>query len=260
MNPLPCYVLDLSTHNFYDYNKNISLQKAKDEDIVAVAIRATVGQYYKDPRTIEIYNAAKEVGIAPTFYHVMIPNHSTTAQMDNFFKQIDGLEYEWGLILDNEVHNNQTNDRISHVIWYCFDQMEKRSDHMPLNYTRQSWWDWYVNPWPSSIKYRLFAARYDNYFSPYLTSPWSDGRYEFKYYDNWMFWQAYADYPHNKQGARYGVDSVNVDMDIFNGTKKELLEYLGIGVTPPDPPPPMTIEERLIRLENCVSMNHPECF
>jgi len=35
---------------------------------------------------------------------------------------------------------------------------------------------------------------------------------------------------------------------------------LGIGVTPPDPPPPQTIEERLAKLEKCVYKAHPECL
>jgi hypothetical protein len=163
------------------------------------------------------------------------------------------------LVLDNEIHNNQGNSKITDIVWYCFDYMEKNSDHMPLNYTRQTWWDWYVNPWSGWIKYRLWAARYDNYFSPYLTSPWSDGRYKFRDYDNWMFWQAYADSPDNLQGDRYGVDSESVDMNIWNGTKRELLKYLGVGITPPEPPPPQTIEERLAKLEQCVYKNHPEC-
>ena len=259
MNPMPCYVLDLSKHNFYDENHNISLQKAKDEGILAVAIRATVG-LYRDPRTEDIYNAAKEAGIAPTFYHVTVPNYSEISQMDNFFRYIDGLDYEWSLILDNELHNGQTNERITHVIWYGFDRMEKESDFLPLNYTRQSWWDWYVNPWSGWSKYKLFPARYDDYADPYLTSPWSDGRYEFRDYDNWMWWQAYADHPSNFQGERYGVDSTNVDMDIWNGTKEELMEYLGIGVTPPDPPPNLTLEERVTKLENCAYLKHPECL
>ena len=259
MKPMPCHVLDLSTHNFYAENKNISLQKAKDEGILAVAIRATIG-LSKDLRTTDIYRAAKEVGIAPTFYHVSVPNYSEEAQMDNFFRHIDGLDYEWSLILDNELWNNQTNDRITHVIWYCFDQMEKKSDFMPMNYTRQSWWDWYVNPWNGWSKYKLFAARYDDIFNPYLTSPWSDGRYKFRDYDNYFMWQAYADHPSNKQGERYGVDSTNVDMDIFNGTEEELKVYLGIGVTPPDPPPNLTLEERVANLENCTYLNHPECL
>jgi len=259
MQPMPCYVLDLSTHNFYQENHNISLQKAKDQGIVAVAIRATIGLAV-DNRHKDIYNAAKEVGIAPTFYHVTVPNVSEISQMDNFFRQIDGLDYEWGLVLDNEIANGMDNQRITHVIWYCFNRMELSSDFTPINYTRQSWWDWYVNPWSGWSKYKLFAARYDSYSNPYLTSPWSDNKYKFRDYDNWLFWQAYADKPPNNQGSRYGVDSTCVDMDIFNGTKDELLKYLGIGVTPPDPPPSLTLEERVKRLEDCVSKSHPGCI
>jgi len=259
MQSMPCYVLDLSYHNFYPDNHNISLQKAKDQGVVAVAIRATIGLSV-DGRCKDIYYAAKDVDFKTTFYHVTVPNISEISQMDNFYRQTDGLECDFGPVLDNEIANGMDNQRITHVIWYCFDRMEKNSDYMPLNYTRESWWDWYVNPWTGWSKYKLWAARYDYYSNPSLTSPWSDGRYKFRDYDNWLLWQAYADKPPNNQGSRYGVDSTCVDMDIFNGTKDELLKYLGIGVTPPDPPPSLTLEERVKRLEDCVSKSHPGCI
>jgi hypothetical protein len=178
--------------------------------------------------------------------------------MDTFFRHIDGLEYEWGLVLDNEVSNGEENDIITNVVWRCFDIMKERSDPMPLNYTRQTWFDWHVDAWDDWKQYKLFAARYDNYKYPYLTSPWSDGRYKFRDYDEWFIWQAYADHPPNLQGERYGVDSKSIDLDVFNGTKEELLVYLKGDVI--EPPEPLTLEKRVERLETCVSINHPRCL
>lgn len=249
MNPRPVYILDLSKHNIKPEN-SVNLQKAKDEGVVALAIRATVGQWYQDPRMEDIYNAAKDVEIATTFYHVMIPNHGIAAQMSNFFRKVDGLENDWPWILDNEVHNNVDKQKITSVVQNCFKMMKVEIGENPINYTRQSWWDYYVWPWSGWKQYSLFAARYDNYQNPYLTSPWSDGKYKFRDYDDWLLWQAYADHPPNNQGSRYGVDSKSVDMDVYNGSKEDLLAYLNMGEIPE---PPLTLEQRVARLEDCCS-------
>lgn len=241
------YIIDVSRHQIKPEN-SVSLKRAKDEGILAVIIRATVGDYYSDPRTHDFYRAAKQEGLAATFYHVMTPERSILGQMNRFFKHIDGLAYDFPLVLDNELWRNQLNSKITHVVWSCFTTMEEESGSKPFNYTRQSWWDHWVNPWDKWKQYPLIAARYTSYENPTLTSPWSDGKFKFRDYDDWWAWQWSADRPPNNQGANYGFDSNDIDLDAFNGTKDELIAYLG-GTSPPSTPP--TLEERMEKLETC---------
>jgi len=57
------------------------------------------------------------------------------------------------------------------------------------------------------------------------------------------FWQ----YTDRGDGIAHGCQSKQIDLDWWNGTKDELYEYVGL---PTPPPPVLTMEQRLTRLEN----------
>lgn len=62
---------------------------------------------------------------------------------------------------------------------------------------------------------------------------------------DWKFWQ-YSFGEHNTLGPANGVGRTGVDVDVFNGTLEELKAWVGIGTVPP---PALTMEQRMKRLE-----------
>ena len=94
-------------------------------------------------------------------------------------------------------------------------------------YTRQTFWDSSVlaGNWD---KYPLAAARYNEQ----LTCPWSDGRFKFRDWDDWRYWQLTQCW----DGATYGAKSRCIDGDLFNGNEEMFKEVYGINETQPPPP------------------------
>jgi hypothetical protein len=97
----------------------------------------------------------------------------------------------------------------------------------PMIYTRQGYWDYNVeasNLWP---QLRLAAARY----SSALTSPWSDGRFKFRDWTDWTFWQYSAD--GNALAKTYGFPGYpngdnDIDLDWYNGNDFDFYSEFGV--------------------------------
>ncbi len=47
-------------------------------------------------------------------------------------------------------------------------------------------------------------------------------------WDTWHFWQ----YSAKGDGKKYGVESLDLDMDVFNGSKEDLLKFCGLNEQP----------------------------
>ena len=109
-------------------------------------------------------------------------------------------------------------------------------------YTRQSVWDAYVAPHARLSALDLWAARYN----PTLSSPWGDGRFKFRDWNIYKFWQFTAD--GNGLGQTYGAPpppaaDADMDMDRWFSDLKSLYLYGNLIL------PEKTIEERLTTLE-----------
>lgn len=72
-------------------------------------------------------------------------------------------------------------------------------------------------------QYPLWIANY-NPTAPLIPKPWTD----------WTFWQ----FTDNGIGAPYGVESLNIDLNYFNGDLAAFEQRFGVVVGPPPPPPP----------------------
>jgi GH25 family lysozyme M1 (1,4-beta-N-acetylmuramidase)/uncharacterized protein YgiM (DUF1202 family) len=72
-------------------------------------------------------------------------------------------------------------------------------------------------------QYPLWIANY-GVSSPLVPAPW----------DTWTLWQ----FTDNGDGILYGVESLNIDLNYFNGDANEFRQRFGLSNTPPPPPPP----------------------
>ena len=90
-------------------------------------------------------------------------------------------------------------------------------------YTRQSYWDYYLEP-------RILWSKQDTWFARYatgLSGPWSDNRYVPRDWKKWNFWQ----FTSNGVGEIYGTNpqvSKDIDLNYFNGSYEELQSYAGV--------------------------------
>jgi GH25 family lysozyme M1 (1,4-beta-N-acetylmuramidase) len=200
-----------------------------------VAIRATVGDYYTDTSFESHWKGAGASGLLRAAYHVIAPADATNArqisadaQMALLFRALEGKDSELPIVLDCELARGQTKDYITSVTAKCIDLVYKKYGKYPLIYTRKSWFDYYTVPHPYFSLCDLHAARY----SLTLTGPWSDGYYKFRDWTTWRIWQ------YSESGVIPGITGP-VDLDWFNGSVSDLLEYAGR----------QTIEQRLAILE-----------
>jgi lysozyme len=209
--------------------------KALSTAIGGVFMRCTVGDYYTDTSFASHWSNAKNVGLPCAPYHVIAPADvamtrkiTAKAQMDLFFKAMDGKSPDMPVVLDCELSRNQTKDYITALIAECIALASNHFGKRPIIYTRKTWFDYFTNPHPEFKTCDLFAARY----ATTLTGPWSDGYYKFRDWTEWKFWQ-WSD-----TGTLPGITGA-VDMDWFNGDAEDFKAYLGS----------KTLEQRITILE-----------
>lgn len=101
-------ICDISRHN-----GEVNMVRMKEAGAAGVVIRATIGDYYTDPRFYENWRNAEEAGLNRTAYHVVRPESGAKSQMARFLgvvgqrKPVFGL---YGWVMDCEVKGNITNE------------------------------------------------------------------------------------------------------------------------------------------------------
>ncbi len=97
---------------------------------------------------------------------------------------------------------------------YWYDFMERLKELLPHKqlgvYTAYYYWQEFASGVKYFAQYPLWVARY-NATEPLVPSIW----------DKWVLWQ----YTDNGDGEKYGVESGNIDLNYFNGTEEEFVEY-----------------------------------
>ena len=118
-------------------------------------------------------------------------------------------------------------------------------------YNRQSNWDPYVAASARWADFDLWAARYNST----LCGPWSDGRFLYRDWQTWKFWQHSAD--GNGLGQAYGAPpppaaDPDIDLDRWYGSLDSLYVYAGLQAEP------LTYEEKVDILWGEYLITHPE--
>jgi lysozyme len=171
-------------------------------------IRATVGNYYTDPRFYENWHDAHDAGLLVTAYHVVKPKNSAETQITRLFEVLEQRQPDLPLVLDVELSDEQTPAVISGVIKECIQRIEQQTDRKPIIYTGAWFWDVNVLRATEWATCDLWVANY-GVESPALPVDWTE----------WRFWQ------YSESGRVGGVSSQHTDLDQFNGSYDELLAY-----------------------------------
>lgn len=182
------------------------------------AIRATIGNYYTDPRFYVNWDGAKEAGLFVSAYHVVAPERPADSQMDRFFEVLDGRQSDMPLVLDVELSRDVSSEDITQCVASCTEMVEDETARKPMIYTARWFWDRHVEERPEWGDYDLWVAHY-GVQEPTLPRGWK----------TWRLWQ-YSDH-----GQVTGIGAAT-DLNRFNGDEDGLLAYVNAQATDEGPP------------------------
>ena len=221
-------------------------EKAYEAGARVVFLRATVGDYYKDICFEGYWERAKATGLKVASYHVYMPatvdgrKISAEAQMEKYFRAMDGKEPDWYPVLDCEKNRKQSKRYITDGIVECLHTLDLGFDNS-LIYTRGNWWQNNVERSDGFSHWDLFIARY----KPGLEHPWEDdpNTDPLDWEDwEWDVWQHSAD--GNGRGEEFGAASRSIDISRVNDPN-----YFNLDFDNGDEPMPNDLENFLKLME-----------
>jgi len=214
-------------------------QKCKAAGAKWAFIRATVGAGYEDPQFGRNYEELDHIELPFGAYHVVVSRYAgkvvtADANMDNFFKVLDGDPLNFPVVLDCEMTNGDNPRHITSVIEGCIKILEAEG-HEVMIYTGAWWWDGNVMPHDKWNSYPLHVANYTSAAEPYMPRDWKQ----------WNVWQWSAD--GNGLGGKYGADSDSIDLNRMKVAFWN--KYIGDAEEPVEPPVTskvITLQQRAI--------------
>jgi len=198
------------------YQGTVDWKKVFDGGYVKfAAIRATVGDYYQDPRFEENYYGAREAGIYVGAYHVIVPTINAISQFRNFYNAVGEKKLDLGPIIDVELDKRPggdetpaTPDEINDNLSSLMSLMRAEYLRWPTIYTGAWFWNSRMKKFPSWGNYSLWVADYSR-IPPLVPVSW----------ETWTFWQ------YSSTGTIVGIDHL-VDLDYFNGSESDLYHFV----------------------------------
>lgn len=186
---------------------------------------------YKWERNIDL--APQQLPVIAVYWYYR-PQHDPNRQADYLLELIEQCDFPVIPAPDFETTGGLVGWVLSNSMRdFTLRIQEARVDKRILDYTRGEWWNSYAG-YPDWIdeNHLLWIARYSNA----IAGPWSDGYYQPRSWDEWLFWQWSAD--GNWRGQEFGGgDRVwHIDLNRFAGTEQEL--YALVQYTPVNPPSP----------------------
>ncbi|GEM_PF-6062081 len=207
------------------------------EDYKLLAQR-TVGGFIKaseavwpDPLFTTHWSEAREVGLLRGAYHFWRPDQTPEKQAQKFFEIVQGTGDMGELppVLDVEMRGKSSD------VLTCLKEIERLFGKRPIIYTAQGIWNT-LGSTPWARDYPLWIANYRiagtvrwsedlvetvMQKSPFLPNAWKGA--------DWTLWQ----FTQRGHGPDFGLDwskSKQIDLNVFNGTLKDLEKFAGTTV------------------------------
>ena len=180
-------------------------------------IKATEGRGPNpDPRFYENWAAAKAAQLQRGAYH-FYRNHIPYLEQADFFLATVGDDIgELPFVIDCEDTNGETDpDELLEFL----SLLNGYHHQPPIIYTGSWWWNPRIGDDPRFHQFNLWIANWRNNPPPVLPAGWED----------WRFWQ----YTNEGVGSEYGARSRYIDLNYFNGTTADLVEWAGPPVIEP---------------------------
>lgn len=162
-------------------------------------------------------------------YHWLSWNKTGLEQAKYFCDQIANDPPEVGCVVDFEDRIGVPQNANAHL-WNWCEYVESQTKKVPIIYTSPYYWMEFGSKDLAWKRYALWIANY-YVVKPMIPAPWT----------NWTFWQ----YSPKGDGVKYGAESLQIDLDWFNGTAEDFKAFCGSGGAVL----PATIEQRVTALE-----------
>lgn len=168
-----------------------------------VFVRATAGKNRVDGKFHSNWKAAKKHKLVRGAYHYYRPNENSLEQAENFIKTVKLSKGDLPPVLDIEkLPKNQSIDSLKVGLQRWLNKVEAHYKVKPLIYSGESYYKDFLED--EFGEYYFWIANY-NYFVENIK-------------DDWLFWQF------SEQATIPGIKGL-VDVNVYNGTKKQLLYY-----------------------------------
>lgn len=191
--------IDVSHHQgAIDWNA-VKATQSDDYPIRFVFMKATEGGDHKDRRFDENFRRAAEVGLIRGAYHFYNPNTDPIRQADYFISQVELQSGDLAPVLDIE-RKPKDKALLQADLLKFLHRLEQHYGIKPIIYTSYKYKTRYLDA-PEFDSYPLWIAHY------YVDA--------LSYEGPWILWQ------HTDYGTVPGIEE-NVDLNVFNGTLKEL--------------------------------------
>jgi lysozyme len=195
------------------YDGEVDWKKVYAAGYRFAVIRATVGDFYTDPRFYTNWTGAKAAGMLVSAYHVLVATNYADRQINRLFSVLDGRKADFHYVLDIERKDSTSKSVNAACVQDCVNEIHKHDKRRPIFYTAQYFWKDNVASSPDWGKYDLWVASYSA--KPYLPSDWT----------SWKFWQ------YSETGKVPGMGSV-ADVNHFNGSYADFVKYCGTTPSP----------------------------
>lgn len=168
-------------------------------------------------------------------YWYFRPNKDPIVQGRYYGHLVNSCGSHLGHIANVEVNQNISPNQFADNLCIFRDYFERETDieSIEIAYTRQSFWDANIAGIPLWHTLLLWAARWvtmEDHTN--LVSPWYDGKFKFRDWNDWMFWQFTGE--NNGLASRFGSTNGDPDMDLdyFNGNLEQLYAFAGLEPEP----------------------------
>ena len=196
---------------------------AHQPEVVFIAMRSGISWGYQDPWFSYYFQEVTRINRVRMAYHVLYPGQPAQAQMDNFFRILGDIPFDKvPLVLDLELHHNQTKSTITRCTAESVNILTRRTGLIPFIYSRAGWINQYVKVadlppvywWLAQYRYSLPYPL----FTPEYTSPpdLPTG------VNRWTVHQSAM------RGQSIGAKAMYyMDYNRWNGSKEDVLDFVG---------------------------------
>ncbi len=207
------------------WDGNWDANKAKQAGATFVFVKASEATL-TDPQFVVNWQKAKEAGLLRGAYHYLDYTKPGADQANFFADLLKDDPGELPPVIDYELRRTD-NDPSAALVFLrdCLDQLTKRTElfenasfKRPMIYTSPGFWVEYGDQTKRDywIQFPLWNAHWITANEPKIPSPWT----------MWNFWQFTSKGP----GEAFGSECLSMDMNRFNGTLSELMDFSGIGI------------------------------
>jgi GH25 family lysozyme M1 (1,4-beta-N-acetylmuramidase) len=195
------------------YEASIDWNMVRANGIEFAIIRATDGTQYVDPKFPAYWAGAKAAGVIRGAYQFFRPAEDPIAQADLLLSKMGPPEPgDLPPVIDVEVSGGLTPAAVAASVRAWVDHVAQAIGRQPIIYAGlYSWHDLTGNTDITTSP--LWVAQYTAAPCPNIPSPWT----------RWLMWQ------HSATGSVPGIPGSTLDINLFNGTRDDLLAFTNGG-------------------------------